>query len=110
MLAVPFAVMAATRVKHGTLVANQIDTVSFDFRYRTVEVVNLDSSARIYFTTDGSAPSVAGDDVDVVPPSSALRVVVGRQSGGPATQGTTVKLVSTGTPAYSVSGDDESSE
>jgi len=49
------------RSKHATLVRSTVDTVKFSTKPKTVEVRNLDSTAVIFFRTDGTAPTVSGD-------------------------------------------------
>lgn len=87
-------------VRHGTLVASTVTPVSVpDLGFSSIEILNRDTAAEIYFlfnktgtTTD---PTVGGDDCEVVMPSSALSV--------DAPQGAfAVKLLSTGTPKYSI--------
>ncbi len=87
-------------VRHGTLVANSVTTVSVpDLGFGSIEILNRDTTAEIYFlfnktgvTTD---PTVGGNDCEVVVALSALTV--------DAPQGAfTVKLLSAGTPKYSV--------
>ena len=48
---------AVRRSKHATLVASTVDTVPFGSKPKTVEVRNLDSTAVIFFRTDGTAPT-----------------------------------------------------
>lgn len=81
-----------------TLAANTVDTVTFADDCDMIEVLNVDGAAAIYFRVDGSAPTVAGASAYVIPASagSALEVQV------PTAGGTLVKLISTGTPTYSV--------
>ena len=49
------ATYTVRRSKHATLVASTVDTVKFSTKPKTVEVRNLDSSAVIFFRTDGDA-------------------------------------------------------
>jgi predicted dehydrogenase len=49
---------AVRRSKHATLVASTVDTVPFSSKPKTIEVRNLDSTAVIFFRTDGTAPTV----------------------------------------------------
>lgn len=85
------------RIKHGTLTANSVATVSVAPEADEIEVVNVDGNAAIYFTTDGSTPTVEGDNCEVVPGTiSVLRI------GTPGDPPYTVKLISSGTPKYSV--------
>ncbi len=82
-----------------TLVAATVDTVTFTDRdAEVVEVVNISGADAIYFTTDGAAPIVAGNGTYFLPALTSTREV------GIPTAGTTViKLISAGTPSYSVS-------
>lgn len=92
---------SVTRAKHATLAASTVDTVTLTSPYPSVEVLNRDGAAAIYFTVDGSTPTVEGDNTFVLLDSkSALEVNTN--------SGTTsvVKLISAGTPTYSVTGVD----
>jgi hypothetical protein len=80
-----------------TLVASTADTVEFEEDLKTVEIVNVDGAAAIYFTVDGSAPTVGGEGCGYLPATPCARVVTSRS---PAK--TIVRLISTGTPKYSV--------
>ena len=83
---------------HGTLVASTAAAVTLLRADQAVEVVNRSGSAEIYFTVDGSTPTVGGDDCYVVPASvSSYVVAVGEAE-------VTVTLISSGTPTYSVIG------
>lgn len=90
--------MAST--KHITLVANTVATVNLTTNAGTIEVVNRDGVAEVYFTTDGSTPTIAGDDTYM------LVAAVGSVTVPDDTSGATsvVKLISAGTPKVSVSG------
>lgn len=80
-----------------TLVASTIDQVSFDTRESVVEIIS-DGTADIFGTTDGSTPTVNGPQCFIIP---AGGVIVRELS--PRGSGTTViKLISSGTPKYSV--------
>lgn len=84
--------------KHATLSAATVDTVTLTADYRSVEVKNRASSGSgIFFTVDGSTPTVLGDDTFVVLPGEALVVPSGLSSDA-------VKLISATADAYSVTG------
>lgn len=94
-----------------TLAAGVVDTVSFQLGVdtgspgwgrmpRAVEIIT-DGVADIYVTVDGSAPTVAGTHCYRVP-AAAGATVLDVRSPDPQDQ-VIVKLVSAGTPTYSVS-------
>jgi hypothetical protein len=82
--------------KHVTLVAATPQTVTVDGGFGWIEVVNT-GTGNVYFTVDGSVPTVGGDDTWVaVPGFSSVLENVDRA-------GTVdVKLISAGTPTVSV--------
>jgi hypothetical protein len=85
---------SVNRAKHATLSANSVDTVRLLTRNSGVEVINRSASDTIYVRFSGT-PTVAGDDSIVVMPGSIYVKL------SPAD---TVKLISSGTPEYSVQG------
>lgn len=93
-----YPVAAGQKGAHHTLTAGVVDTVTFALAFDQLEILNRDGSAEIYFTVDGSAPSVGGGNSFVLPASVGAAIVGISTSGG-----TVVKLISAGTPAYSVS-------
>lgn len=80
-----------------TLTADTVDSVTFADDIRSVQVIS-DGSAAVFYTVDGSVPVVDGDGSFFVP---AGGVMVSEQRVSPS-DGVTVKLVSGGTPVYSV--------
>jgi hypothetical protein len=88
-------------VEHGTLVAATVTTLTFAQNYAWVEVLNRSAGGDdIFFLVDPGAtnPTVGGDDTYVV---EAVGIT---QAEVPSTAGTatTVKLISAGTPDYTV--------
>jgi hypothetical protein len=81
-----------------TLVASTVDTVTFADDLDTVEVLS-DGAAALYFTADGTTP-VIGDDACWELPAGATSA---RTVPVPTAGGSVIKLISTGTPKYSVS-------
>lgn len=80
-----------------TLAANIVDTVTFPRDLDQVEVLS-DGAAALYFTVDGSTPTIAGQATYELPAGiKSKRTVTVRSAGN-----TVVKLLSTGTPKYSV--------
>jgi hypothetical protein len=80
------------------LVASTVDTVTFAEGHNGVEIVT-DGTAKVYVTVDGSTPAVGADGTYMLPSGVvAIREIRSRQPFGIST----VKLVSTGTPVYSV--------
>ena len=90
--------MSARTINH-TLTANVVATVTLDMAYPRVEVVNRDGSTELFFTADGSAPVLNGDNCWCVPPSSYVQVPA-VNSGSQ----TILKIVSSGAVAFSASG------
>lgn len=85
--------------EHATLVASTVKTITLDAQYGRIEVVNVDGAAIVYFTVDGSTPTVAGDGTLVLP------AAIGGWEGAPDSDNpTVVKLISTGTPKVAVRG------
>lgn len=80
-----------------TLTANTIETVTFTEDLPNSEVIS-DGTAAVYYTLDGTTPTVGGNNCYVLPAGAACvdsRYV--RTAGN-----TVVKLISTGTPTVSV--------
>jgi len=86
-------------LKHGTLVSSTVATVTLDGEYSAVKVTNLTGgSDPIFFTVDGSAPTDAGEDTYSV----AALAGASRTVGVSVTGTTVVRLISAGTPEYTV--------
>ncbi len=80
-----------------TLTANAVETFTFADDLPEVTVVSLDGAAVVYFTIDGSTPTIAGPKTYVLP------AAIGAGTFAPPTPGgTVVKAISTGTPTISV--------
>lgn len=86
------------RIKHGTLVAATVTTVDLDDNVSAAEVVNVDGAAAIYFRVDGTNPTVAGDNCQVLPAAVGAALVVATPHAVEA------RLISSGTPKYCVRG------
>lgn len=86
------------RIKHGTLVADTVATVSLTGSHSAIEIMNVNGAAAIYFRTDGEDPEVAGDDCEVIP--AAMGAAMAVDPGDTAS----VKMISAGTPMYCVRG------
>lgn len=85
---------------HVTLVANTVATVTLDQNYfASVEVLNVDGAAAVYFTVDNGDPTVGGDGSNVLPAAIGGLVVNVDDNDT-----VVVKLISTGTPKMSVRG------
>jgi hypothetical protein len=85
------------KAKHGTLTANTVATVTLDtpFRYTAiVDVINRSMTGEIYVTTDGTDPTVAGDDTILVAGVTSFA----RPNGASLT----VKLISSAALSYTV--------
>jgi hypothetical protein len=80
-----------------TAVANTVDTITFADNVSRVEVIS-DGAASISVSVDGSTPTVLGAGGYYLPAVACVRVFPAQP-----TNGTVVKLISSGTPKYSVS-------
>ncbi|MBP2581920.1 hypothetical protein J3A78_002398 [Streptomyces sp. PvR006] len=81
-----------------TLQPGTVTTIAFPDDVDEVEVLSHDGAAAIYFTVDGSTPSVEGRGSRVLP-AAISSAQVQPPTAGP----TVVKLVSAGSPSVSVS-------
>lgn len=97
--------MATTNLTAGqigahaiSLVGSAVDTVTCVDVWDVVKIVNISGASPIYATTDGTAPTVAGANTYLVPGIAGASISVARGTTG----STTVKLISSGTPSYSV--------
>lgn len=88
--------MALKLARHGTLVASTVTTVTLTEDVSTI-IVRAHGSGSMNVTFNGTAPTVGGDDTARVDAGGALMYA---SSGGVTTE--TVKLISSGTPGYSV--------
>lgn len=84
--------------QHATLVADTVTTISHTGAHNRIEVLNVDGAAAVYFTVDGTTPTVAGTGCEVLPAAIGA-VTVDEQSTGTTS---TVKLISSGIPKVSV--------
>lgn len=83
-----------------TLTGSSVDTVTFGRDCDAVEVTAVNGAAAIYFTVDGSTPTVGGKGTFEV---LALAGWV-TQVDVPTAGNTVVKLISSGAASYSVVG------
>lgn len=97
-----YAVAAGEIGTHNHVLGAAVeDVVTFDRDCDTVEVVNLDGIAAIYFSVDDSVAAVAGNNTYVIPAVVGAALIVDvRASPGD----TKVRLISAGAPSYSVMG------
>jgi hypothetical protein len=84
-----------------TLTADTVATFTLDGDYDTVEVLNGDGAAEVFFTVDGvAAPTVDGAGCYYLPSAiGSLAVKALRRDGA-----TVIKCISTGTPKVAVRG------
>jgi hypothetical protein len=92
------AAFTVNRAKHATLGVSTVDTVTFPsfgtFPYINLYLTNRDPTTPIFFTMDGSTPTVNGDDCYCCAPGQVM--MVGFSQGG------AVKLISGAAAAYSI--------
>lgn len=85
--------------QHATLVATVVTTLTFDQDFAAVEVLNVDGASAVYFSVNGSTPTVAGTGFYCLPAAiSSVEQLV------PSYGATVVKLISAGTPSVAVTG------
>lgn len=106
-----YTIAANARAVHGkTLVADTEDTVTFTARIDgdVTLLVHPGASVPVYVTTDGTAATVEGSNTRVIWPGYAARLTDQQQgtlsglAGSTDTAPTVVRLISAGTPTYSV--------
>ena len=88
-------------VRDKSLAASTVDTVTFARSCEVIEVLNVSGTAAIFFTFDGTVPTVSGAKCYRVPAAAGASRTVRTDTGG---ADTVVKLISSGTPSYDVSG------
>lgn len=88
---------SVSRSKHATLAAATVDNITFTTVRASCEVKNRGTSGDIYFRVDGTAPVSAADNTFFVGPGESLEVPLSAAAQ-------VVKLISAGTPAYTVTG------
>lgn len=112
--------MTASNQKTVTLTANAVTTVTFAARYNYMVIENLEQTTvndtMIVYGAEGAAtPTVAGDDCFAVDPGTSIVLsnigpfwwqpgYSSAEKGIVANPGTTIKLISAGTPTVSVIG------
>lgn len=90
-----YSVAASKVAAHNkTLVANTVDTVQFVEGPTRVTIIS-DGAAAIYVTVDGTTPTIGGSSTYLIPAVACAREI---HAIGVAE----VKLISSGTPTYSV--------
>lgn len=87
------------RSAHQTLSASEIDTVTVTEPQIDIELTNRTGTSEIYFTIDGSDPTVGGESCFVLPAAVCSRVVSSDKFNTPTAL---IKLISAGAEAYSV--------
>lgn len=89
---------SGARSQHQTLSTNTVDTVTLDGDYDTIELINRATSGDIYFTVDGTVPTVGGAGTYIARAGDAVQLE-------PDTSGkSVVKLISSSACAYTVAG------
>lgn len=93
-----YTLAAAERGVHAkTLVANTVDTVTVAGDLSRLELYS-DGAAKIYYTTDGSTPTVGGANTEFMPDQPSSREI--RELVADDDDETVLKLKSSGTPTY----------
>jgi hypothetical protein len=92
------SIAASDRAKHDfALTASTVDTVTFTGTDVGTLQIQSDGTAAVYYTLDGSTPTVGGGNCFRIP--AAVSVDEVQPQTGSAT---VVKLISSGTPTLSI--------
>jgi hypothetical protein len=83
-----------------TLTADTVTTFTLDGDYDTVEVLNGDGAAEVFFRVDGVNPTVDGASCYYLPAAIGSLAVTNRVSGAALV----VKVISSGTPKVAARG------
>lgn len=83
--------------RHGTLTANVVTTVTVAKAVSTIEVVNVNGAGSIYFTVNGTNPTVGGDDCEIVAAGTGAAFLVDAPNNP-----VSVKLISAEATEYTV--------
>lgn len=93
----------AASPQHITLTGGVVETVTFDYAFEFLEVLNVDGAAAVYFTLDGTTPAVGATGTEVLP-AAISSLATFRSTFQTPNGGRIVKLISSGTPQISVAG------
>lgn len=111
--------MTASNQKTVTLTASTVATITFAARYNYLTIENLEETFSdtmiVYGAEGGVVPTIAGDDCFAVDPAQSVLLsnigpfwwqpgISSAEKGVVANPGTTIKLISAGTPTVSVIG------
>lgn len=78
----------------------KVENYAVENYFLSVEVVNVDGTAAVYFTKDGTTPTVGGDNTYVLPAVVGASILIGLGH----TASITLKAISSGTPQVMVRG------
>lgn len=88
----------AIAITSGTTVAGIVSQVLFTTYYQRIEIVNR-GNTELWYRVDGTDPTVAGDECNVVPGKSNQDNILNLNAAG-----TDVRMISTGVIDFTVSG------
>lgn len=97
------AAYSKIKSKHWTLTGSQVDSLTLTGQTRFVELVHHnDTTDVVYFAVDtaATAPTVAGDNFEVLLPNERIRISIPRAGAGSPV----VSVISVGTPTISIIG------
>lgn len=95
---------SATLSTHQTAASGVADTVTLDKDYGEVEVVNRDGAGEIFFTLDGTTPTIGLAGTYMLPAAICSKRVTSVEL---ASDATVVKLIASATTKYSVEGHEQ---
>lgn len=88
-------------IRNGTLTATVVESIDMGVDVGEVDVLNVDGADAIYVRVDGTDPAVGADDSYAIPAVAGAAITIPVRTDG----NTEVRLISAGTPAYSVTAD-----
>lgn len=96
-MAGPYTIAAGAVAQHAfALSTSTVETVTFTDNVSAVQIIS-DGTAAVYYTTDGSTPTVGGANCYLIPAAVCVEERAMPQQGTDA-----IKLISSGTPTLSV--------
>lgn len=88
----------AVIIQSGNTTANVVTTITFDTYYPKIEIINR-GDTDLWIRADGTNPTVAGDECDIIPAHSYKDNIVNKNDAN-----TIIKIISSAAIGYTVEG------